>query len=943
MKKLYTFLLFSIGLSVYSQQQISPLNNGCASSPFNLTTKANELLAGQNPNETIISYFESLANAQNNTNQISNPTSCFYNVTTTTVFIYARILTIQTNAVVIKSFQLQSPPPLSVSVNNNGNYVTATGVGGVPPYLYSLGGSNFQSNGVFVIQNAGIYQVFVKDINNCSATSTSIIINNNVNAVDDVFNVVTTSTQAATTPSVIINDSAGLTSVNLSFLQLPNGFTGNSDGTITVATSVANGTYTFNYSICNILIGFGGNDCDSAMVTINVNAPSVVNAVDDDFSSQVFTTQVGGLTPSVTSNDTLNGLPFASPPFLSLGTVKLNGSPILTTVVLFSLNSQGQVVVPQGLQAGIYTITYNACQWNNPLSNCDPATITLVVKDVLEFSINGTYVDTNADGFTNLGDNINYQFTVKNNGTSPITNISIVQSGLNIVGSPIATLAAGATNNSNFSAVYSLTQADINNNIITKSAVLQGTYNNVTLTNSKTKATQLNISSGLKLQAFIDLNNNGMKDSNEIFFTSGNFNLQINGVQNAVTSSTGIYYAYESASSTIYNLSYTITGQYTAQYVTTASYNNITVNTNSGITTYNFPITVLPFTDLTVVLIPFLNPPRPGFTYRNRVLVKNEGNITIASGTLTFTKDNIVSISSTNIITNPTTNGFTYNFSNLAAQQSFLVDIVMQVPTIPTVNLGQTLTNSVAVSVPVGDIYPNNNNANLTQTIVGSYDPNDKNEARGPKIVFNNFSANDFLTYTIQFENTGTADAETVKIVDVLDNKLDETSVKMIAASHNYNLIRTNKTLTWKFDGIDLPPSVPNTTIGHGFVTFQIKPKAGYVLGDIIPNLAKIYFDFNPAIVTNTFSTEFVQALKNENFAQQNFTIFPNPVQNILSIQSTKNLIIDTLEIFDVLGKKHISQKGSTNTIDVSALSSGIYFVRLKSLDAESVLKFVKQ
>jgi uncharacterized repeat protein (TIGR01451 family) len=940
MKKLYTILLLTIGLSVYSQQQISPLNNGCASSPFNLTIKSNELLAGQNPNEVIISYFDSLTSAQSNVNQISNPTSCSYNVATSTIFIFARILTIQTNAVVIKSFQLQSPPPLSVSTTNTGTIITATGNGGMPPYQYSLNGSAPQTSGNFPVVAGSSYIISVMDANGCSTTTSLINTSSAVDAVDDVFNVVTTPTQGAITPSIVDNDFPGLIGHFISFPQLPTGFTGNLDGTISIASTVANGTYSFQYTYCSMLLF--QNHCDSAMVTINVNAPSVVNAVDDDFSNQVFTTQIGGITPSVTNNDTLNGAPFTSPPFLSLGTVKLNGNPLLTTVVLFSLNTQGQLIVPQGLQAGTYTITYNACQWNNPLSNCDPATITIVVKDVLEFSVNGTYIDTNADGFTNLGDSISYQFTVKNNGTSPITNISIVQSGLNIVGSPILTLAAGVSNNTNFSAVYSLTQADINNNIVTKSAVLQGTYNNAILTNSKTKTTQLNISSGLKLQAFIDSNNNGIKDNNEVFFTSGNFNLQINGVQNSVIASTGIYYAYESVSSTVYNLSYTVTGQYASQYVTTANYNNVTVSPNSGITTYNFPISVLPFTDLTAVLFQFGPPPRPGFTYRNRILVKNEGNITIASGTLTFTKDNIVSVSSTNVVANPTATGFTYNFLNLAAQQSFLIDVVMQVPTIPTVNLGQTLTNTVAVSLPTGDINPSNNNFSLTQTIVGSYDPNDKNEARGPKIVFNNFSANDFLTYTIRFENTGTANAETVKIVDVLDDKLDETSVKMVAASHNYNLIRTNKTLTWKFDGIELPPSVPNTTIGHGFVTFQIKPKTGYALGDVIPNLANIYFDFNPAIVTNTFSTEFVQALGNANFNKESFLLFPNPVQNILSIQSAKNITIQSIEVFDVLGSQHIIQKGNTNTIDVSALSTGIYFARIKSLDAESVLKFMK-
>ena len=55
-----------------------------------------------------------------------------------------------------------------------------------------------------------------------------------------------------------------------------------------------------------------------------------------------------------------------------------------------------------------------------------------------------------------------------------------------------------------------------------------------------------------------------------------------------------------------------------------------------------------------------------------------------------------------------------------------------------------------------------------------------------------------------------------------------------------------------------LPVSVANTMTGKGYITFKIKPKPGYAVGDIIPNNASIYFDFNPAIITNTFQTEFV-------------------------------------------------------------------------------------
>jgi len=48
------------------------------------------------------------------------------------------------------------------------------GSGGLPPYQYSLDGTDFKSNNVFVGLNAGNYTTFVKDINGCTWSESSI-------------------------------------------------------------------------------------------------------------------------------------------------------------------------------------------------------------------------------------------------------------------------------------------------------------------------------------------------------------------------------------------------------------------------------------------------------------------------------------------------------------------------------------------------------------------------------------------------------------------------------------------------------------------------------------------------------------------------------------------------------------------------------------------------
>lgn len=449
---------------------------------------------------------------------------------------------------------------------------------------------------------------------------------------------------------------------------------------------------------------------------------------------------------------------------------------------------------------------------------------------------------------------------------------------------------------------------------------------------------------GFLMKAFIDANSNGIKDSGEANFNLGQFHYQLNnnGITNSVSSSDGLYYLQESNTANTYDLSYTVDSNYSSYYtVSPSSYNDISFVSGSGVMVYNFPITQLPYNDANVIVIPYGAPPRPGFTYQNKIVYKNSGNQTIASGTVTFTKNNAVSITvvSESGITS-TASGFTYDFTNLLPNETRYIYVTMQVPTIPTVMLGNLLTNTASITIPAGDINVSNNTNDLTQVVVGSYDPNDKTESHGEKIVHSSFTANDYLTYTIQFENTGTYSAENVRISDVLDAKLDETSVKMINASHTNVLSRVGNTLNWNMNGIDLLPS------GKGHVTFQIKPKSGYAIGDIIPNTASIFFDFNPAIITNTFQTEFVNTMSISEFENQIFFVYPNPTNNFVTISGKDNSqVIDSVEINDISGKTVQTKTVNmvTAKIDLSDLSNGIYFAKVKSGNNLNIVKIIKQ
>ena len=440
----------------------------------------------------------------------------------------------------------------------------------------------------------------------------------------------------------------------------------------------------------------------------------------------------------------------------------------------------------------------------------------------------------------------------------------------------------------------------------------------------------------LLLIAFTDSNTNGIKDVGEALFPNGNFIYQQNnnGTDVNAYSPTGQYALYDSNPSNTYAFRYQVQPPYNTYYSSgTTSYTNISIATGSGSQALYFPIVLTqPYNDLSVSLSP-ISVPRPGFTYINRITYKNLG-VASTGGTLTFTKPaqvTAVTAAQPGVVNN--VSGFTYAFANLLPNETRTFLITMTVPSVPLVNINDLLTASVSVTTPTADITPANNSNSSSQIVVNSYDPNDKMESRGKTIPFNMFTQDDYFFYTIRFQNNGTANAIDVKIEDLLNAKIDETSVMMVSSSHNYTMKRIGNQLVWDFKNIFLTPASVNDNSSKGYIQFKVKLKPGFQAGDIIPNSASIFFDSNPAIITAVFNTKFTTPLDIAGNDGSSLLIYPNPAKSTVHIglrNSTE--MITTITIYDIMGKsvKLISNISSDqSTVDISHLSKGIYMVEI--------------
>ena len=198
---------------------------------------------------------------------------------------------------------------------------------------------------------------------------------------------------------------------------------------------------------------------------------------------------------------------------------------------------------------------------------------------------------------------------------------------------------------------------------------------------------------------------------------------------------------------------------------------------------------------------------------------------------------------------------FTYPIADFGAiinSQAFGLILTVN----PTAGSGSHICVHINITPTGGDNDTTNNSMDFCYNVVNSHDPNMKETY--PEDVPVNY--NDWLTYTIQFQNTGTAPAVNINLRDTLDSQLDLSTFQVIGYSHPNHVTQYGNALLVQFPNIYLSDSTTSSDSSKGFFQYRIKPLSGLGCGTQIHNTASIYFDFNAPIVTNTTINSYPQA-----------------------------------------------------------------------------------
>lgn len=351
------------------------------------------------------------------------------------------------------------------------------------------------------------------------------------------------------------------------------------------------------------------------------------------------------------------------------------------------------------------------------------------------------------------------------------------------------------------------------------------------------------------------------------------------------------------------------------------------------------------YTDLEVSIVP-VNVARPGFDATYHIVYKNKGNQTVSGNvTLDFDDTLLDFVLANPVINTQSTNRLVWNLGTFVPFETKTITVTFNVNSpmeTPAVNIDDILHFTATVSSAQTDETPLDNMAVLHQTVVGSFDPNDKLVAEGETIGTTDLDK--YLHYTIRFQNTGTYEATNVVVSDVIQNQLDVNSLQIVSASHPYVAKMTNKKLEFIFEGINLPAASVDEPRSHGYATFKIKPAATVGLGSTMENIANIYFDYNFPIETNPVSTT-ITALNTSSFSKNDsFLIYPNPVKNVINVDSKNEIFSAT--IYNILGqivKTFLPESYQTKIqIPAGELKAGTYLIEVNTINGKSSQQLIK-
>ena len=325
---------------------------------------------------------------------------------------------------------------------------------------------------------------------------------------------------------------------------------------------------------------------------------------------------------------------------------------------------------------------------------------------------------------------------------------------------------------------------------------------------------------------------------------------------------------------------------------------------------------------------------RPGMSQLAYLHYWNVGTVPVNNCVLTYAYDSILTFDTCAVMPDTILPGrAVWLLGTLQPNYHGSLVAYLNVPTMQNGGyIGRPLAYTLTIEPVTGDQTPADNSFATNMQITASYDPNEKIVyAAGLDSLGRISPADTLLSYTIFFQNTGTDTAFNIYIEDTLSSYLNAASIMPGASSFPYTFeMLGNSLIRFNFYNILLPDSNRNEPGSHGFVEYRIKTQPNLPVGTIIENTAAIYFDFNPAVWTNTTSNEIWVDVPTAIAGKPDVRLLMNTL-----LSGDDRLLISGLqehfqvEIYDAQGRRIYFSPNYRDEFSAAAYVPGIYIVQV--------------
>lgn len=789
--------------------------------------------------------------------------------------------------------------------------ITATITGGTPPYYY---GNVFQDTITVEQLCAGVYPVTARDVKGCTA-----------NASDSVHTDVSLVNISFTKQNIDCDDTTGMLTANVTNGITPYTYLWNTGDTTQTIAGLEIGAYSVTVYDAT---GCGTASADSITNATGINvtvANSTLPSCIGINNGTVKLSTTGGTAPyiyewpgGISNSDTASNL--------ATGEYTVTVMDASGCVFNYSF-----ILLPQLTLAFNDSIVDKKCMYNQlgeilarPLNGTAPYTYlwshnsSTIAHQTALAAGTYTYTVTDAMGCTDSNTHVVSVYSFS------LSAYTIPENCLQNNGMAYARVNSGIPP---YSYLWNTNPAQANDSIFNLSS---GTYM-VKVTDAKGCKRSGNVSvlnscyAVIKGNVYDDANANCVRDTEDPY-----------AVSHVVTATNGVnsYYGNSNTAGDYYIKVYQ-TGTYTLT-ATPKQCLNVCGGGPVNVTTMNttYPGPSFGVSTSTVShdfgLSMSATTPNPGFDIAYYIYPVRYNNNLPVNATITFNYDPAVTFisASSGGVVNTIAHTITWVVGSVPAWPStYNLQATFNVPVAAVV--GSSFLSSANIEPVANDCRASNNTAMFQSVVLGAYDPNMKEVQPKAEI----FDTDSMLHYTIHFQNTGNDTTHFIIITDTLSKLVDPATVEFNAASHlpcRFD-VSENGILTFTFDPIYLPDSATNEEESKGFVSYTIKKNISAEIGEVIRNTAHIYFDFNPAIVTNTTENEITTLVSVRDIkADGKLTakVYPNPFMETAIIELSEKLE-DAMLVISNLAGQVVQQYPANSTgkwqIRKDSMAQGLY------------------